>query len=81
MTVAPYSKNDNRLYVQGSAVIFFFYLRFFKFAIITIKTISTISASVVIISNCQVQTKNHKHHSFLFIAKGARKDMTPFTFM
>ena len=51
MTVAPYIKNDNRLYVQGSAVIFF-YLRFVKTTIITIKTTIAKIASVVIISNC-----------------------------
>ena len=50
MTVAPYV-NDNRLAWEGRAVIFFFYSRFIRSEIITIKITNAKIASVVIISN------------------------------
>ena len=50
MTVAP-TVNDNRLTLERRAVIFFFYLRFFKNAIITIIIATAKIASVVIICN------------------------------
>ena len=73
----PKYDKDNRLAVVGRAVIFFFYLRFFKFAIITIKTISTISASVVIISKAKVRVKIHRHHSFRVNCERSKKILSP----
>ena len=75
MTVAPYSKNDNRLYVQGSAVIFFFYLRFSIeiYASTMIKTVSAIIASVVIISSAKVLVKIHRHQLLSLYCERSKK--------
>ena len=50
MTVAPYVQLKDNRRVGSWAVIFFFYLRFLRNAIITIRTMIAKIASVVIIS-------------------------------
>ena len=68
---------DNRTFGTW-AVIFFFYFRFIRSEIITITIATANIASVVIISNFQVQTKDHKHHSFRTDCERSKKDMSPF---
>ena len=73
MTVAPNAIKITAL-IGVRAVIFFFYLRFFKFAIITIKTKSTISASVVIICKARVLVKIHRHQLLSLYYERSKKN-------